>query len=279
MISAVVVTRNPPQDLPARLVEPLVEAGIPVLVIDNMSDFPPRIPEHPLVTFLPHSDNLGIPARLNQCVPALADGGTQWLWYFDQDSHIEGADVESMKQRTKTSEPKDGQFSPSYVDRNTGMPGYSAQRADRRPFTPIGSGSLFNLRACASVGRFAEELPLDLWDFEISLRLQRDGYRVILLDDVNLSHEVGKRATVRKLGLGFADEGHPVWRYANKCFATKFVIRRYWLVYPRWCVRHLVARCIGMISAVVARPDRRALVSAIGSGCLSKNAPSLPGSK
>ena len=278
IISAVVVTRNPPQDLAARLVDPLTAAGIPVLVIDNMSDSPPPIPEHSLVTLLLNDDNLGISARLNQCVPSLADGGADWLWYFDQDSHIECADVESMKLRTKTSEPEDGQFSPSYVDRNTGTSGYSAQRANRRPFTPIGSGSLFSLRACSSVGRFEEKLPLDLWDFEISLRLQRHGYRVTLLDDVNLSHEVGSRATVRRLGLSFADEGHPVWRYANKCFATKLVVRRYWLVYPRWCLRHLVARFIGMSSALVARSDRRALISAIRSGCVSKNAPKLPGS-
>lgn len=278
MISAVIVTRNPPLDLAPRLVDPLVEAGIAVLVIDNMSDSSPDIREHPMVKLVTNKDNRGIPARLNQCVPALAEGGTQWLWYFDQDSHLEGDDIEAMKHRAETSEPEDGQFSPSYVDRNTGTPGYSAQRANRRPFTPIGSGSLFSLVACAAVGRFEEKLPLDLWDFEISLRLQRHGYRVTLLDDVHLSHEVGKRVTVRRLGLSFADEGHPVWRYANKCFATKLVIRRYWRVYPKWCLRHLAARCIGMISALVLRSDRGVLISAIRSGCRSKNAPRLPGS-
>lgn len=276
MISSVIITWNPPHDMVARLVTPLIEAGLPVLVIDNMSDYSPNIPAHPLISLLLNKDNVGISARLNQCVPTLQEGGTKWLWYFDQDSHIDSATVESMKLRVKSSRSEEAQFSPSYVDRNTGKSGYSAQRLNRRPLTPIGSGSLFNLEACAIVGWFEEELPLDLWDFEISLRLQRHGYRVILLQDSKLGHEVGQRIRVRKFGLNFVEEGHPVWRYANKCFATKFVVRRYWMTYPTWCSRHIIARFLGLIIALVVRSDRRALVAAMRSGFLSKNAPELP---
>jgi rhamnosyltransferase len=277
-LTAVIVTWNPPTTMTTELLMPLISSGLSVVVVDNCSIASIHYPNSDGLVLLKSSENLGLSTPLSNLLRPLRDAGVEWLWYFDQDTRIDTGVVDAMVLATENDRSlRVGQFAAQYIDRNSGITGYSESRIHRSPFTPIGSGSAFLVAACLDLGGFETRLPLDLWDFEISLRLQSNRYAVTMAPDVKISHTVGVRTRHRLLGLTMMEEGHDPWRYQLKCQASRIVVGRYLRRYPQWCSRHLAARLMGIAAALLTRRDRPQIFKHIILGTFRDRRSTLPG--
>ena len=276
-VIALIVIRNPPLSLAADLLAPLKDANIPTLVYNNNSDDGVFASLGNSGSLLLSSDtNQGLAIPLTKALSIAQRLNSQWLWYFDQDSRISDELVEEQINSLNHSASDIAQVAVTYIDKNIGRAGYSARSRIRVPTTPIGSGSAFRVQACLTVGGIEPRLPLDMWDFEMSLRLQSRGYRVVVNPRTCMLHAVGNGVELRVFGANLVEEGHPPWRYEFKTRATYLVVTRYWRKYPKWCFRHIINRVVGFLVALLSRTDRREVFSYILRGALIWRPTSLP---
>lgn len=257
---AVIITQNPDIAVLRSLLDEVRRAGHPVIVVDNASanrEELERLGPDLVDELVLHESNVGISGRLNDVLARRELGGL--MLYLDQDSRITESEITALVRSAQRHAAGLGQWSPQYIDASTGQVGYSSRRMASRPATPIGSGSVYALDACRSVGGFDEGLPLDLCDFDMAIRLQDGGYDVVIDESIVVRHTVGRR---RSLGWRVAAECHPAWRYWTKSAALRRVAVRHVLHHPRWVVKMAAGRVIETVQSAVLARDPRILAEA-----------------
>lgn len=143
------------------------------------------------ITIIQNISNEGIAKALNQlCIVAEQDG-YKWLLTLDQDSLCQANMlVEYIKY---IDDGKIGLLCPLVLDRNkTCIPlqidGSLIEEVDEC----ITSGSMIRLSAWKKISGFDEAMFIDGVDFDICHRLQKDGFKIMLVRHVILVHELGR---------------------------------------------------------------------------------------
>ncbi|MCL2627448.1 MAG: glycosyltransferase family 2 protein [Oscillospiraceae bacterium] len=143
--------------------------------------------------------NLGIAKALNQLVEFADTNSYEWILTLDQDSICAGDHVEKLL-TTATTDNKIAMAAPLIIDR--GIVDVDNSPKEGFPDTEdvkwcITSGNLTNVKAVLGTGGFNEWLFIDEVDLEMSLRLLREGYRLVRVNTAVLNHEYGLK-TIRR---------------------------------------------------------------------------------
>ena len=117
-----------------------------------------------------------------------------------------------------------GIVAPVIVDRNIGVVGHNPKNGWSEVRTCITSGSYNNIDAWRKVGGYDESMFIDSVDFEYCYRLRKNGYKVIQVSRVQLSHELGESQKRRFLHWQIDVNGHNAFR--------KYYIARNNVYYP-----------------------------------------------
>lgn len=243
-VCAVVVTYFPDSDVLENLskVRPQVEA---LVVVDNGS---PLASVHLLraastemgFAFLENGENLGIAAALNTGIRWAGDRGFEWIVLFDQDSATTPGFIDAMLRGFANSPSGErlGILVPRYIDKRSGidLPQDPAHTGGLQ--TAMTSGTLMRLSLFREHGPFQEELFIDSVDSEYSLRLRSRGYLIEECNDAILLHSPGHPKTLTLYGIYLFKTANysPVRRYYQDRNRV-WLIRRYWKVFPRFCLR------------------------------------------
>jgi len=222
MVCAGIVLYNPDVE---RLVQNIraVENQVEKLIfVDNASQNIDEIQEHfndSKYIWIKNDANIGIAAALNQLVNYANENGYQWILTLDQDS-ICGNDLVSklLVAAEKENGEKDklnaiGRVRSDDVDRVAmAAPLVNDRGIIETETTPIDmdaeaedvrmcitSGCLTNVKSVIDIGGFNEWLFIDEVDREMCLRLLLQGYRLIRVNTVELSHEFGLKTVTRRL--------------------------------------------------------------------------------
>jgi GT2 family glycosyltransferase len=108
----------------------------------------------------------------------------------------------------------------------------------------ISSGSLIRREAVEQVGLPREDFFIDFVDFEYCLRLRRHGYRIAVVRDSRLEHEMGIPRRVRFLGVSRAWTEQPSWREYYLSRNYTYTVWNYYsdwkskLFTVKWLLRH-----------------------------------------
>lgn len=184
--------------------------------------------------YLPNHANLGIASALNRGAELALEDGYRFLLTMDQDSQ---ADATMIHQQRKVFDALAG-------ERIGIIAPFHLTKANRRPpeaaisdvMTPMTSGCLLNLQAYQDVGGFRDDFFIDFVDNEYSLRLRRQGWRVVRANFALLNHNVGD---ICKFGPFIATNHSPLRRYYKT--RNRFqVFREYVLSFPGHCLFDLV---------------------------------------
>ncbi|WP_168209089.1 glycosyltransferase [Agromyces intestinalis] len=273
-IAAVLSAFNPPEGFDVR-VRHLASLFQHVVVVDDGSDSvaPDRFADEPRILVIALPENRGIAHALNVGIERALQEGADHVVTLDQDSDLDDHYLEralEAEQAALATLRRVGVVVPATVG---GAPALQVQRDGRpAPFDPIQSGAMFPADVLRAVGPFREELFIDAVDSDYTLRLQRAGYELVLVDELELDHALGELVPIMVFGRQLRLAGRPRHVVHHSAFRTYYMVRnsidltRRYRGHARW---HLLRwRKMGsmILAGAVLGPDSGAQFRAIRYG-------------
>lgn len=274
--AAVVVTRDPPPGLSARL-ERIGGQCERLVVVDNASREPRGVTElreaaAAGITVLYNQDNLGVARALNQGVAWAAARDCSTAWLLDHDTtpeadclerlraaavEVAGLRVPALRYDTLPDvrcrwpqTPPGSRYRFRYV--------YADAMREPQPVDhAITSGSLLDLAPFDAVGPFDDGLFIDLVDVEYCLRLRARGFGVHAVPAAWITHGFGRVERRSWLGLkSVYPTHHTPERHYYMARNRVLVLRRHGRRFPSWAIFELVAAAKLVVKALIHEPRR-----------------------
>lgn len=208
-VAAVVPGFQPAMDDITALVQSLLDAGLPVLVVDDGSADATYLDQCEALgaRSLGHASNEGIARSLNDGLAFAREVDADWLLTVDQDSVLPESYVASLLPFT---DPRVGVVGAQTIGDATGDLRYPTREVAGHLVTHevFQTGSLWNVEALTALGGFDESLGIDAVDAEACLKLREAGLAVVLARGVRLEHRYGAGFPVEFLGRSVVATGH-----------------------------------------------------------------------
>lgn len=169
-----------------------------IVCIDNGSNNIDAIKEllNPDIYLIEFKENLGIATALNEILFYASRKNYEWFLTLDQDSVCMPFLIENYEKHLYVENP--GIIGCTIKDRNFKTINNKKNDIDEIKEC-ITSASFCNTAALIKVGGFSDEMFIDSVDFDICLKLRKNGYKIYKIGYVGLLHEVGKGKNVRLL--------------------------------------------------------------------------------
>ena len=168
--------------------------------------------------YLPNRQNKGIATALNQGCRLALEQGAQWVLTMDQDSFFDNDGVKSLIQKANQycNFNKTAIFSPRHniedeITKDKVKPEYTIEN------DVMTSGNLLSLAAFQATGDFLDDFFIDLVDLEYCIRIKKNGFLIVMINDVTLHHFLGG-GTYQTTFLGF-----------KKSFYNHSPLRKYYI--------------------------------------------------
>ena len=167
------------------------------IVVDNSDTQQSQIIEdlkttYPNLIYINNHTNLGIATALNIACDCAIAQNSDWILTMDQDSKfINFQDflhcLHSFDKQSNIAllAPNTGRFTPEEIDKNTHSCTFEEQ------FIVITSGNFLNLTLFNSIGRFDDNLFIDVVDYDYCAKVKLAGYRTLLFKNILLEHQLG----------------------------------------------------------------------------------------
>jgi len=213
-VFAGIVLYNPDVSLLKQELEALNSIGVSVIVVDNNS-----FNKSELIGLLAfyvnnveviwNEENQGIAKAHNQIIESCKKKGVDWVITFDQDSVIPDNMLSEYAHYTKL---ENGIVSPTinYLNSNKKIQFIQSEYSEKD--WVIASASMINVKAWMSVGGFDEKMFIDLVDRDFCIRIRKAGYKIIVLNNVILNHNLGNPVTKKFLFHSFTISNHSAIR-------------------------------------------------------------------
>lgn len=251
-VVAVVVSYNDAEAV-VRCIEALHKQVISMIVVDNGS-----MGEHQIIlqalekyenlTLIFSSTNLGIGGAINLALDTLDDTKFDWVLTMDQDSIAAPDMIESMVQAS-IKFPK-AAFTPLITDIGQRCKHASPVEVDYA----ITSGNLIPLTAMRQINGLDPKLFIDGVDFDFSLRLRSNGYRIIRVPAAKMRHTLGNTNTSNRQKRFYTDHA-PLRRY----YMTRNMIlnfRRHFFCFPFFMLRLSLVTFLTFLNVLIWGPSR-----------------------
>ncbi len=216
-ISGSVILYNPDDNVIKNIVSYLEKVNY-LYLIDNskntakcITDF---IKEHPdKVEYIFNNGNLGIAAALNIAVDKALKGGYRYLLTMDQDSCFEPGSLENLIDSINDEE-NTGIYSPFHKNRFfTNPPKHPGTEEVSDVMT---SGNILNLSVIEKIGKFRDDYFIDYVDIEFCLRLRKNGFKIIRVNNSFLVHNEAEVSKKKFFGLTVFPQNHQAVRWYYK---------------------------------------------------------------
>lgn len=247
-ICAVIISHDPGEDFITNL-KSIATQLAEVAIVNNgsekfTSDFLKGFEEK--VYLITNSENLGQGKALNQGVSWAILQGYQWLLLLDQDSLLNSSISQELitafqnyPQRQKLK-----MIGSNCIYKNIKELKYKKECQEKLYFkrdVVMMSGSLLSASAYNKVGSFREEFFIDSIDADYCLRLRKEGFRIIVACKAQMTHSVGKEATMRRFfWKRFLVTNHNHIRCYYMTRNGLILVKEYFFREPYWVLRRII---------------------------------------
>ena len=275
---AVVTTYYPDISFPNRIKAIANQVGR-VVIVDNGSgveaqDLLVQVAKDEVFELILNTDNLGVATALNQGVNRALCLGFKWVALFDQDS-VPAHSFLGTLSRIYTSFPEKHQIGiigANYIHANSGLPALECTQKEKCEFlevkSVITSGSLLNLAAFQSVGKFRDDFFIDQVDEEFCLRLRSHGWKVLMSCKPLLICAIGNPTSHRFLWKQVYSSNHSAIRRYYITRNRVVLWKKYLLKEPKWALQSMRSTLMETILILFCENKKLAKLRAIALGVL-----------
>lgn len=226
------------------------------------------------VLLIANERNIGLDRAQNQGIAAARARGADWILLLDHDSTPAPGMVAAFAQallaladprRVAVLAPRLIQTPASIETRYWLAKGrWGARRTYfDRPILDgalfvIASGSLIRVEALDAVGAMREDFFIDYIDVEFGLRLNRAGWRIVLVGTAELHHRLGEPSRHGLLGQKLKTTNHNAARRYTIFRNRARLWRAYGLIRPGWVGLDLAAAATDLFRILAFEDSKRA---------------------
>lgn len=239
-ISGVVILYNPDDSIFNNINSYISRMSI-LYVIDNSEcknwDIIMQIKSIKKIQYIDNNGNYGIGYSLNLAANLAKASGFNWLLTMDQDSRFAENGLDYLIDFIENNDCCNiGIISPRHIDKNKP---YKLTTGITEELSVMTSGNLINLEIYSKIGGFREDYFIDSIDEDYCLRLNKNGYKVLRINDSVLFHKVGNTVEYKIFFIKTAATNHPPIRKYYIMRNKLDLISNNFLVYPKFCFKHL----------------------------------------
>lgn len=141
------------------------------------------------IQYLGNNENVGLAKAMNEIMEIADKDGMEWLMTLDQDSIVPNDIIQSFKEYVSIENV--GIICPNVIDKRRVY-----MKADTTSETSsvdvcITSASLTRIEAWKQVGKFDDNLFIDLIDNDFCKKLKLNGWQILMINKVILDQEFG----------------------------------------------------------------------------------------
>ena len=244
-VAGVVVLYNPDKDFTNNIDSYIDDIDL-LYVIDN-SNNKNEVPSNKKIKYIFNGENIGVAKALNDACKMAIEEKYDWILTMDQDTKFKPGVLKRMKDYIKENDTKkDGIVVPWH---NTKLDIVKSEDIIDYPLQVMTSGNLVNLDIYKKIGGYNEDFFIDGIDIEYCLRLKKNGYRIVRLNDVEIDHDLGDIKYHKFLGKTYLCTNHNYLRQYYIARNYRYIRKDYYDVDPEYCeiLTHLKLRIFRII--------------------------------
>ncbi|TDQ38646.1 glycosyltransferase family 2 protein [Aureibacillus halotolerans] len=269
MIVAVIITYNPEIERLKENINAIIKQVDKTIIIDNSSSNIEQVQsliKDFNIDMFKNPNNLGIAKAINQGIDYAFKNTYSWILTLDQDSICSENMINEMKNVINNDHLNKnlGIVAPNIIGNNFNIS--SSINNISNPTTVFTSGSLMNVNMAVSVGGALEKLFIDYVDHEFCLRIKKNGYNIVKISTAQLNHQLGELKKHSFFGRNINTTNHSHIRryYIYRNFI--YVIKRYCIFFPGWCLLELLRKTRGIITIILFEKQRMTKLKYIAKG-------------
>lgn len=233
-IAGVVVLYNPDKNI-KKTISTYIDDIERLYIIDNTdnTDNQNLLPKSDKIIYIANKTNLGVAKALNMGAELARKDKFKWLLTMDQDSKFKPKRLKSLisyLENNKTNQI--GLISPWH---NTKSVAVKPKEKVEEVIEVMTSGNIINLDIHKKVGGFKDWLFIDSIDIEYGMNLNKNGYKVIRLNNIELEHELGDIKIKHVLGRNLVCSNHNYIRRYYIVRNINYVYEMYHDIFPEYC--------------------------------------------
>ena len=241
-VVAVISVFDAPAELPRRVAAVLEQVDAVVLVDDGSDTLRALNLAGERVHIRALPENSGIARVLNVAIAKARALGATHVVTLDQDSELEPGHVDRLLSALDLAALQGEHIAAAVPGVVGGAPILRLQSGE--PSDPIQSGQVLPMATFDAVGGFNERLFIDAVDTDFTVRSRMAGMRFLAVDDVSMSHELGRTVPVTFFGKNLVIAGKPRSVYYHSPVRTYYMARN-----SAWLHRTYGARDRGWMRA------------------------------
>jgi rhamnosyltransferase len=222
-LCAIMVTYNPDAAL-ERNIRAMLPQVDKLIIVDNGSALPIRahietIASSCAVQVIWNKENLGLATALNIGIrSAFVSDNFAWIATFDQDSRVAAGFRDAMLQAYLACPYRQsvGIIGPHHVEltenSTAGLSHHEEHDRFREITAVMQSGTFLSTEALRSCGLFDDSFFIDYVDFELCLRIRKNGLRIIEAPNATIVHRLGNPSRHNRFGRTFTVCNHSALR-------------------------------------------------------------------
>lgn len=264
-ILGVIITYNPDLNLLNKNINSIIDDVDSIIIVDNGSIEIEElfILETAKIKVISNAINLGIAEALNTALKYAKENLFDFILTMDQDSFFESATVQDLLLGFKNH--KTAIVCPSLKDMNSQYFD-SVTEEYSQVFTAITSGSLCNVTILKSVGGFDSKMFIDYVDFELCLRLQKNGYKIIQSQKSVLCHHLGESKIHYLFGLPIISTNHSPLRRFYYARNKIYIYKKYFFTFPIYVIRDILSFVKTILIIIIFEEMRKDKIKMIFKG-------------
>lgn len=229
VINGGIVTYNPDIKKLQKNLSQIAKQVQKLVIVDNGSknvgDIKQLVTSFENVSLLLNDENFGIARALNQIMKWSSNNGGDWTITLDQDSECSDCIIDLYK--PYLNKDKVGMLTCRYIDRNLNEEN-TVYKSDFEEINfCITSASLLKNECWKKISGFDEYLFIDKVDNDICLKLQKNGFKIICVNKIGYTHEVGKAKEITFFGKKCVIYNHNAFRRYYIARNTVYIARKY----------------------------------------------------
>lgn len=291
LILCTIVSYNPDESI-KKCVKAIYNQVNKILIVDNGStknlNLVKQFNDDPKINVILNNKNAGIACALNKGVKYALKNKYKWILTMDQDSEATESMINNMlySYNKLRREYKDKIVSifPSYIEKaflkNKNSIKKSANKEDNElnekidvgnihyVISEITSGNLVKCGIFNKVGYFEDKLFIDYVDHEFCLRLNKNGYKLIQVEDAYLLHQLGKSS---KKNLFIKKVGYTNHSYIRRYYITRnrmYMWKKYFREFPKFILKDMYASFKEFIKIIFFENNKKLKIKMVSKGIL-----------
>ena len=229
VINGGIVTYNPDIDKLQKSLIQIAKQVCKLVIVDNGSenieDIKKLVGNYENASIISNYENFGIARALNQIMKWSSNNKGDWTITLDQDSECSDCIIDLYK--PYLDKEKVGMLTCRYTDRNLGEDNTVYDSSYEEIDFCITSASLLKNECWRKTTGFDEYLFIDKVDNDICLKLRESGFKIICVNKIGFTHEVGKAKEICFFGKKCIIYNHSAFRRYFIARNTIYIARKY----------------------------------------------------